>query len=170
MNFAAFEHGCLLMTEGFAQLYVHVGKAFTILRQKSRQHALDRVRWCGDLQHSPVAAPKDLCAFFDDIEIGQDAAAIREKLFAFCGQDETSPYVIKQPETQLLLKITDLSRKCGLSDAQANRGFRYSAEFGDGNKGSQAPQIHDSILCLAGMECHHNYALDMSPAPRAMFC
>jgi len=35
-----------------------------------------------------------------------------------------------------LLKITDLSRKCGLSNAQAHRGFRYSAQFGHGNKGS----------------------------------
>ena len=32
MNFAAFKHGCLLMTEGFTQLYMYVGKAFNILR------------------------------------------------------------------------------------------------------------------------------------------
>jgi hypothetical protein len=54
-----------------------------------------------DLQYSPVAAPKDLRAFSDDVEIGQYAAAIGEELLALCGQDEASPYMIKQPETQL---------------------------------------------------------------------
>jgi hypothetical protein len=82
MNFAAFEHGCLLMTEGFAQLYVYVGKAFTILRQKSRQHALDRVRRRSDPQHAPVSAPEDVCTFAHGVEVGQYAAAIREELLA----------------------------------------------------------------------------------------
>jgi hypothetical protein len=128
------------------------------------------VRWCGDLQYSPVAAPKDLSAFSDDVEIGQHAAAIREELLAFCGQDETPSYVVKQPETQLLLKIDDLSRKCRLSNAKAHRGFRYGAQFGDGNKRPQAPQIHNSILCLAGMEYQYNYALDVSPLHGQCFC
>jgi len=41
------------------------------------------VRWRGDLQHSPVPAPEDLCTFSDDIKIRQYAAAIREELLAF---------------------------------------------------------------------------------------
>jgi len=68
------------------------------------------VRWRGDLQHSSVATPKDLCTFSDDVEIGQYAAAIRKKLLAFCGQDEPPTDVVKQPEPQLLLKICYLSR------------------------------------------------------------
>jgi hypothetical protein len=151
MNFAAFEHGCLLSAEGFTQLYMHVGKALGISRQEPRQHALDRVRWSGDLEHPPFSAPKDLCVFADGVEIGQYAAAIREELLAHCGQNEATPYAVKQPEAQLLLKMTDLSRKCGLSDAQAHRGFRYGAQLGDGSEGSQTPQIHTAILCLTGM-------------------
>ena len=72
---------------------------------------------CCDLQHPPVSSPKDLCAFSDNVEIGQYAAAIREELLAFCRQDQAPPHVVKQSDTQLLLKITDLSRKCRLSDA-----------------------------------------------------
>ena len=30
MNFAAFEHGCLLRTKGLSQLYMHVGEALSI--------------------------------------------------------------------------------------------------------------------------------------------
>lgn len=39
MNFAAFKQGFLLGTERFTQLYMYVGKALSILRQKSREHA-----------------------------------------------------------------------------------------------------------------------------------
>ena len=59
-----------------------------------------------------------------------------------------------------MLKISDLSRKGGLSNAQVNRGFRYGPHLGDSNKGSEAPQIHTHILCLAGIRSQHNYALD----------
>jgi hypothetical protein len=85
MNFPAFKHRCLFSTECFNQLYIYIGKALTVLRKKSRHHALDRVRWCGYFQHSPVSAPKDLRVFADSVEIGHYAAAIREKLLAFCG-------------------------------------------------------------------------------------
>jgi hypothetical protein len=85
VNFAAFEHCCLLCTECFAQLHGHVGKALSVLRKKPRQHALDRVRRRCDLHHSPVSAPKHLRPVMDSVEIGQHAAAIREKLLAFYG-------------------------------------------------------------------------------------
>ncbi|MGY4284253.1 hypothetical protein ACVWXO_003473 [Bradyrhizobium sp. LM2.7] len=85
MNFPAFKHRCLFSTECFNQLYIYIGKALTVLRKKPRQHTLDRVRWCGDFQHSLVAAPKDLRVFADSVEIGHYAAAICEKLLAFCG-------------------------------------------------------------------------------------
>jgi len=32
MYFAAFKHGRLLMAQGFTQLYMYVGKVFSILR------------------------------------------------------------------------------------------------------------------------------------------
>jgi hypothetical protein len=104
--------------------------------------------------------------FADGVEIGQYAAAIREELLAFCGQDEAPPHVVEQPQAQLLLKITELSRKRRLSNAQADRSFRYAAQFSDCNEGSQAPRIHFSILCLVGIGCQHNYALDRSPLER----
>ena len=85
MNFPAFKHRCLFSTECFNQLYIYILKALTVLRKKPRQHTLDRVRWCGDFQHSLVSAPKDLRVFADSVEIGHYAAAIREKLLAFCG-------------------------------------------------------------------------------------
>jgi len=99
----------------------------------------------------------------DGVEIGQHAAAIREKLLAFYSQDEAPPDAVEQSQAQLLLKISDLSRKCRLSNAQAQRGLRYSAEFGDRNEGSQAPEVHGSILCLIGIQSQSNYALDMNP-------
>ena len=74
--------------------------------------------------------------------------------------------MIKQLEAQLLLKLSDLSRQCRLSNAHAHRRFRYGAEFGDSNKGSQAPQIHALIVCLAGMDYQTNYALDISLLPQ----
>jgi hypothetical protein len=100
------------------------------------------MRWRGDLEHSSVAAPKDLGALSDNLAIGQYPAAIRQQLLALCGQDEASPDPVKQLESQLLLEIADLSRERGLSNAQTYRGFRHSAQFRDRNKSSQAPQIH----------------------------
>src|SRR5262249_20082414 len=163
VNFAAFQQGGLLGTECFTQLYAYIGKALGVLRKKTRQHALDRMRGRGDFHHPPVSAPKHLRAFAHGVEIGHHAATIREKLLAFCGQHEPAPDPVEQPEPQLLLKVSDLSRQCRLPNAQAQRGFRYGAEFGDGNKGSQTPQIHHSILCLTGMEYQSNYALDVRP-------
>jgi hypothetical protein len=64
------------------------------------------MRWRGDLKHSPVPAPEDLCTFSDDIKIRQYAAAVGEELLAFCGQDESPTHVVKEPETKLLLKIS----------------------------------------------------------------
>jgi hypothetical protein len=61
-----------------------------------------------------------------------------------------------------LLKISDLSRKGGLSNAQVHRGFGHGPQFGDGNEGSEAPQIHAKNICRRGMEYQHNYALDGS--------
>src|ERR1043166_7433176 len=145
MTLTTFQHRSLLSTECFTQLHMYVGKALGISGQEPRQHALDCVRWRGDFHHPPISAPKHLCAFAHGVQIGHYAAAIRQKLLAFCGQDEAPPDVVKQPEAQLLLKVGDLSGECRLSDAQAHRGFRYSAEFGDGNTGFQAPQVHHSF-------------------------
>jgi hypothetical protein len=97
------------------------------------------------------------------VEIGQYAAAIREKLLAFSGQHDAPPHVVEQPQAQFLLKIADLSRQRRLSDAQPHRSFRYAAQFSDCNEGSQASRIHRSIVCPVGMEFQHNYALDGSP-------
>jgi len=135
MSFTAFEHRCLRRTESFGDLDMDIGKALGIPRQKPRQHALDRVRWRGDLEHSPVAIPQDLCAFADGIEIGQYATAIREELLAFCGQNEATPHVIEEPQAQFLLKIADLSRQRRLSNAQPYRSLGYAAQFSDCNKG-----------------------------------
>jgi hypothetical protein len=166
VNFAAFEQGCLLGTECFAQLDIHVGKTLGVSRKKPRQHTLDGMRWRGDFHHPSISAPKYVCAFAHGVEIGHHAATIRKKLLAFCSQGETASDPVKQPEPQLLLKITELSRKRRLPDTQAQRGLRYRAEFGDGNKGSQTPQIHCSILCRMGMEYQSNYALDVRPFRR----
>src|SRR5690349_3155957 len=114
----------------------------------------------GDLQHTPVSPPKDRRAFADRIEIGQYAATIREELLALCGQDQTSTDVVEQRQAQLLLKIADLSGKRRLSNTQAHRRFRYAAQFSDCNEGFQAPRIHRSIVCPAGIDFQHNYALD----------
>jgi hypothetical protein len=85
MNFPAFKHRRLFSTECFNQLYIYIGKALSVLRKKPRQHTLDRVRWRGDCQRSPVSAPKNLRVFSDSVEIGHYAAAIRKKLLALCG-------------------------------------------------------------------------------------
>jgi hypothetical protein len=67
------------------------------------------VRWRRDLEHPSVSAPQDLCVFAHGVEIGQYAAAIREELLAFRGQDETPPHMVEEPQAQLLLKIAELS-------------------------------------------------------------
>lgn len=151
VSFAAFEQGRLRRTEGFGEMHMHVGTALGISRQEPREHALDRVRRRGDLEHSPVSAPQDLRAFADRVEIGQYTAAVGEEFLAFAGQDEAPPHVVEQPQAQLLLKIADLSRQRGLSNAQAQRSFRYAAQLGDCNERSQAPRIHPLIVCRTGM-------------------
>jgi hypothetical protein len=85
MNFAAFKHAGLLRTESFSQFYMYVGKAYSISRQKSRQHTLDRVGRRRNLHDPTVSAPKDLSVFSDGFAVGQYAAAIREELLAFWG-------------------------------------------------------------------------------------
>jgi hypothetical protein len=95
MNLAALKHDRLLRTESLTQFYADIGKALGISRQKPGQHALDRVRWRGNLQHPCVPASKDLCVLADDVDVGEHSPAIRKDLLALRRQDETSPHVIK---------------------------------------------------------------------------
>jgi hypothetical protein len=84
--------------------------------------------------------------------MGQYAATVREELLAFCCQDQAAPNAVKQSEAQFLLKIAELPRQGRLPYTQEQRGFQHRAQLGDGNKGSQAPQVHDFNVCLVGME------------------
>jgi hypothetical protein len=103
------------------------------------------VRRSSKLQHSPVSPPEYFRPLADGVDVSQHAATVLEELLALCGQDKATPNAIKQPEAQFLLKIAELPRQGRLPYAQAHRRFRNRAQLGDGNEGSQAPQIHASM-------------------------
>ena len=68
------------------------------------------MRGSGKLQHARVSTAEDFCPLAQRVDMGQHAPTIREKLFAFCGQNETAPNAVEQPEAQFLLKIAELPR------------------------------------------------------------
>jgi hypothetical protein len=153
VNLAAFQHGGLFATKGLIQFHVHIGKAFSVSRQKRRQDTFDRVRRGGNLQHPPVSAPEYFYPLAENVDMGQYAATIPEELLAFCGQDEAASNAVKQPKPQLLLKVHDLPRKSRLRNAQAQRRFRNRAQFRYSDERSQAPQVHTFNVCLIGIRC-----------------
>ena len=57
MYLAAFQQFGLLATEGFRELYLHIGIAQRVSRQECRKDAFDRVRRRGELQDAAVATP-----------------------------------------------------------------------------------------------------------------
>ena len=73
MNLAAFQQRHLVNAKRFGQLPAHVGEAFGISRQKSRQDAFDRLRRCSQLEHAvgrrgPSEYPvDDVCGAFRDL-------------------------------------------------------------------------------------------------------
>ena len=76
MNLAALQQRHLIHAKSLRQLHAHVGEAFGISRQESRQDALDRLRRCGHLEHAEVSALEQLYAFAERSHLTQHAAAI----------------------------------------------------------------------------------------------
>ena len=108
MNLAALQHGHLIQAKSFRQLHAHVGEAFGISRQKSRQNAFDCLRRCGQLQHAGVSALEQLYPFAKRAHLTQYPAAISEQLLASGGQEEAATDTVKKLEPAFIFKIADL--------------------------------------------------------------
>src|SRR5262249_19676463 len=120
----------------------------------------DRLRRRGDLQHAPISAPQQFRPLAERVDVAQYGATVPKELLALRGQDEAAPDAVKQAEPQFALKLAELPRERGLSDAQAQRGFGNGAQLRYDGEGAQAPQVHRTNLCRIGMEYYNNYALD----------
>jgi hypothetical protein len=59
----------------------------------------------------------------------QQASATSEQLLAFARQNKAAADAIEQGQAKLLLKVTDLPRKSGLSYAKVQRGFGYCPQL-----------------------------------------
>jgi thioredoxin reductase (NADPH) len=55
---------------------------------------------------------------------------------------EGNERITLRTETELLLKIADVSGQSGLSNAQVQRGLGDGAQFGHDDKRSYVPQVH----------------------------
>ena len=80
MNLATFQQRHLVHAKSLRQLHAHVGEAFGISRQESRQNALDRLRRCGHLEHAGVSTFEQLYPFAKRSQLTQYPAAISEQL------------------------------------------------------------------------------------------
>jgi hypothetical protein len=127
MDFTTLQHGSLLGTESFTQLYMHVGKPLGISRQEDQQDAFDRVRWGGYLQYPPISTPENFRPLAQRIDMCECTPTFCEKLLTSCRQDETPANAVKEPEPQFLLKVAELPRKGRLPNAQAEGCFRDRA-------------------------------------------
>lgn len=70
VNLAAFQHCGLFATKGLRQFHVHIGKTFSISRQKLRQNTFDRVGRGGNLQHTPVSTPEHFYPLGERVDMG----------------------------------------------------------------------------------------------------
>src|SRR5262245_9027861 len=111
MDLTALKHGGLFTTKGLMQFHVHIGKAFSVSRQECRQDAFDRVRWGSHLQYPAISAPQQRDPLAQRADIGQNAAAICEQVFADGRQNKAAPDTVEKLEAKLLLEVADLSRK-----------------------------------------------------------
>ena len=111
MNLAALQQRHLIHAKSFRQLHAHVGEAFGISRQESRQDALDRLRRCGQLEHAEVSALEQLYAFAKRAHLTQHAAAISEQLLASGGQEKAATDTVKKLEPAFVFEIADLPRQ-----------------------------------------------------------
>ena len=122
MHFTALQHGGLLGTEGFTHLYMHVGKPLGIARQEDQQDAFDRVRWGGDLQY-PLSPRRSTSARSRSVSIWANARRQSARNCSPPPSRRGRGQGGQTAESQFLLKVAELSRKGGLSDAQADRCF-----------------------------------------------
>src|SRR5258708_1477333 len=118
MNLAALQHRHLIQAKSFRQLHAHVGEAFGISRQKSRQDAFDCLRRCGQLQHAGVYALEQLYPFAKRAHLTQYATAISEQLLASGRYEEAATDTVKKLEPAFIFKIADLPRQSRLANAQ----------------------------------------------------
>ena len=146
MNLAAFQQRHLVHAKSFRQFHAHVGEAFGISRQESRQDAFDGLRRCGDLEHAGVSALEQLYAFAERAHLAQHAAAIAQQLLASGGQEQAAADTVKKLEPAFVFEIADLPRQGGLADAQTQRRLRNRAEVGDRDEGPQALEVHLAYL------------------------
>jgi len=58
VNLAAFQQRQLFVAQSLDQPHLHIGKAFAVSRQKSRQNTFDRLRRGRHPQHSAASAPE----------------------------------------------------------------------------------------------------------------
>ena len=75
----------------------------------------------------------------------QHSAAIAEELLAFAREDEAPAHAVEELESQLGFELADLARERRLRRAQANGGFGDSALLGDGDEGSELPEVHAAV-------------------------
>src|SRR4051794_7072643 len=109
MNLAAFQQGHLVHAKSLCQPHAHVGKAFGISRQESRQDALDCLRRRGHLEHAGISTFEQLDAFAKRSQLPQYPAAISQQLLASGGEEKTATDTVKELEPAFVFEITDLS-------------------------------------------------------------
>jgi hypothetical protein len=74
------------------------------------------------------------------------SAAIAEQLLASGSEEKAGADPVKKLEPAFILEIADLSRQCGLADAQTQRCLGHGAEVGHRDEGPQALQVHPAYL------------------------
>src|SRR3954469_566588 len=108
MDLAAFQQRHLVHAKSLCQLHAHVGEAFGIPRQESRQDALDCLRRCGHLEHAGIPPFEQLYAFAKRSQLPQYSAAISQQLLASGGEEKVATDTVKELKSAFVFKITDL--------------------------------------------------------------
>jgi hypothetical protein len=161
VNFPAFKKSQYFAAGAFADLHPNVGIALRISAQKTGQHTFDVLRRAGDLQDSCLSMTEQLSLFFHCAGAIEKDTAVRNQLLAFARQKKPSTDSIEEPQSELTLKLHDLSRQGRLGHPQAQCRLRDGSELGHSQECKGLPQVHVRLYHF-GIGKQNFFVLDAS--------
>jgi hypothetical protein len=118
MNVAALQHCGVINAMRLDRPHLHARIPYSVTPQERREHVFDHL-WRGrDLEHASITSAERLRSFADRGGMAQQTAAVREELIAFAGKEKTAANALEELDSQLVLKVPELSRYRRLGNAQ----------------------------------------------------
>jgi hypothetical protein len=169
MDLAALDEPQGVDTALFDEMDVNSWSRLQIPCEKWRQHALNHLGRGCDAKAPDFAAPYGLCMFGELVNASEQCAAPGQEAFASACHTNSASRTLKEPDTQLHLKVADLSPQRRLGDAQPGGGSGEGARLGDRDEVAEVTELH-LVYCLEGIDYRSHNALDSAPAPSLSSC